>query len=174
KFKDVSTKGLRKSKKFEYEEPPVFKFVQHNVSQQKISGEYTGYVITYDWSGQHIISEEKLRLQIVEQDGNLVGHWLQNDSLSARLQAVLTDSCLKFTEAQYKYADRYYPKPVLYHFKQANLNIMEEGGKVHLTGNLQLFSPETYEPERPVYISLIRSERIGQAFESDVVVFPNP
>jgi TPR repeat protein len=178
-FQDVGNK-LRKSREYKVSSPATFRKVDYNISGKDISGEYFGYVITYDWSGKHIIREDPLRLQIIIQDGELTGHWLQADSLSAKLQATLTDSSMIFTEAEYKYTDHYYAKPVLYRFKQASVNIINENNSLYLAGNLQLFSPETYEPERPVYISLSRESRATDArnqldnIVDELVVFPNP
>jgi len=168
--------------------PSAYKKIQHNTQHADIQGKYSGYIIKYDWSGRHIISQSKLTVRINVKDSIVKGQWVEDDTVSLAFDAAQTDSALIFTQAQYNRTDHYHPvTPVLWQFKKARLELVQNNDSVYLAGNLQLYSPKTKEPGKPLYISLVRG-KAGDNHETikksslgepngqitDIIAFPNP
>jgi hypothetical protein len=163
--------------------PATFKRVKHNISSKNISGLYSGYIITYDWSGQYVLKLESLKLQLNATGDSISGLWTESDTLKANISALSNDSNLIFTNAQYSRVDHYHHKPVPWQFKTGNLEIIDNGNSVQLSGNIQLYSPLTMEPEKPLYITVSRDALTGSntvpadtKINSDQVflAYPNP
>lgn len=122
-----------------------------------IAGEYQGSIITYDYSGNQIVREVELKLTISNPDlaGKVTGEWTEADSIKADFEAFVTDSSLRFENTLYARTDYYNRRQaVKWNFTQATLERTENNGEVFLAGNIQMFSPRTKEPEKPMYISL--------------------
>ncbi len=122
-----------------------------------INGKYQGILVIYDWSGQYIIKEKILELDLAATDTLVTGMW-REDKDTVFIQATFKDGVLHFQNTQQKRTDRYMPgDPVLYEFTQATL---ETAGSA-LTGNIRMYSPRTMEPERPMYVSLQKQRLAG-------------
>lgn len=127
---------------------------------EEISGEYEGILVTYDWSGQHIIGEEPLRLILASDGQRIAGEWLEPDNDTVFLRARITDGGLIFEQTQQYRSDHYTEadQSVLFSFKEAEIRITNDREGITLNGNLRMYSPETMEPERPMYIALRRMD----------------
>lgn len=134
-----------------------FKKLESSIQADRIEGTYEGYVIKYDWSGKHAVSSATLKLVLHYQDGILSGTWTEEMATPTAIQAVLTPTNLLFRNTAYKRRDHYNQIfPVTYNFDDAKLQWITQGDSVLLAGSIQMFAPVRNEPQKPVYISLVR------------------
>jgi hypothetical protein len=120
-----------------------------------ISGNYTGYLIQYDWSGQNVVNSRKLNFTISGNNGGLTGKWVEDASDSATLTATINNDTIVFTNTSYRRKDYYSPdSAILYNFGKAYLNFVEKSGSYFLAGSVTMFSPEREEPSKPLVIAL--------------------
>jgi uncharacterized protein len=153
-----------------------------------ITGTYTGYLIRYDWSGQHAIGSSPLELTLDWKDGQLTGLWAEGGTATP-LQAVLTPRALVFKHTAYQKTDHYSRRRAMhYRFADAQLQRIQRDGTVYLCGNIQMHSTERNEPEKPQYVALVR-QAAGKAqgqipltgadggsftIENSLLAYPNP
>jgi hypothetical protein len=161
----------------------TFKTVQHQLKKpQEINGTYTGYLITYDWSGQHIIAKDKLTLDLKTQtDGSFTGTWTENNKTPLDLKGTITPTEVLFDNVAYTKIDHYSAKkPTEFLFKEARLQNIVYDNANYLAGNIQLWSARLNEPEKPMYISLVKTNKTTAeetktlAPTDNFVVYPNP
>jgi len=166
----------------------TFQRIEHVAKLTDISGEYTGFVIRYDYSGQHVIGNSTLRLKLEVSDNVITGSWVEGGSHEIKLQAAMTDSDLVFNNSVYMAPDHYsLGNPISYLFKNARLLVVREKDSVYMAGNLQLWSASRNEPEKPIYISLVRNAPVIKISSSsldtinlkvsqvsELKVYPNP
>lgn len=145
------------------------------------AGIYEGTLITYDYSGQQIVRTSNLRLKLNEPDltGKVTGEWIENDSIRADFVAVITDTALVFENTTYARTDYYNKREaVKWNFTKAIMEKTESNGETFLAGNLQLYSPKTKEPEKPMYLTVKRKIEIqspgNTQFNRDLKAFPFP
>lgn len=139
--------------------PKAYQKVKAQKPTEDITGEYSGYLIRYDWSGQNVISKTKLTVKLDLNNDLLNGQWQEENGSSTQLQATLTDSALVFNSSAISRLDHYHATtPVELQFKDAKLQLVKVKDSVYLAGNLQLYAPKYREPEKPMYISLVRKE----------------
>ena len=80
-------------------------------------------------------------------------------SISIPVNARLTKNGLVFSNMQYAKKDHYSQvSSVLFNFEKANLQLLKYGDSSYLNGNLQLYSPDRKEPEKPVAIVLVQTK----------------
>ena len=140
-------------------EEKTYRKIEQRTSETEMEGTYTGYIIRYDWSGKHVINKSQLTLKLIRMNNQLNGEWEEEDGNTTSFQARLTDSALIFNNSIINRKDHYHPdKKILFEFKDAHLQLVKNSDSVYLAGNLQLYSIEHREPERPMYISLVRKE----------------
>jgi hypothetical protein len=128
-----------------------YRKVEQSISLSDIEGIYSGYLIKYDWSGEHIIAVNKLNITLTYAANKLTGLWVEDDSLSVVLNASIKPKFLTFENSQYSKIDHYNIVPERLNFEKAILGLIHDKDSVYLTGNVQLYSPERKEPERPLY-----------------------
>ncbi len=169
------------SRAYDVNIPQAFVKVAHDPVNQFHSGTYEGYIITYDWSGTNVINISPLILELQRNDYHVTGQWIEADTLRVGINAHLSDTTLAFIDVEYQRGDHYSVTPFDWEFTDASVNINYSDSMVYLTGNLQMFSPLTMEPERPRYISLISvleknhpEKYSGIEPINSLVVFPNP
>ena len=87
---------------------------------------------------------------------------------------------LVFTKAIYQRTDHYSPvKPVTWKFTKAMVELVKSDTAIFMAGNLQLYSSQTMEPEKPIYITLKKSatreqtKNLPDSF-TDFTAYPNP
>jgi len=167
---------------------PTFQKVAHNVKSVDITGEYTGYVIRYDFSGKHVIGNSEVKLKL-DTNGNFIsGSWKEGNGSTISLQAEMTDSGLIFNNTAYLASDHYSASKLeSYLFKNARLHVVRQMDSVYLAGNIQLWSATRNEPEKPMYISMVRNtpfiKKVSSCMDSinvktipvsELKVYPNP
>jgi uncharacterized protein len=169
-----------------------FQKVTLPVNSETIEGKYEGFIIRYDWSGQHAISSAKLQLEIVRKNGLIIGQWIENDSVKIPFNAEITSSSMVFNNTKYTKTDHYSPKKgIEYIFQDAKLQWTEKNDTIFLVGNIRMFSPERKEPDKPIFISLKKyrdkrqtnsiitepktNEKSQQlVFQGEMNAYPNP
>ena len=160
--------------------PGSFRAVKHHVSAlQPVQGDYTGSLVTYDWSGQHVIKEAPLQVTI-EQNGNqIIARWKEDTLSIVEARGILTDTALVFTEATYSKLDHYHHAvPQTLNFVKAYLKTVQKSDTIILAGNLQFYSLDSKEPEKPMYMSLQTKQKAAAMFVADSkkepMAYPNP
>ncbi len=160
-----------------------FKSVAHHITTDDLDGDYSGYVIKFDWSGKHIISQADLKLHLNHKDKDLTGKWTEYGQEEIPLSGTLTDTAVIFYNTALNQTDHYHTTtPLDVEFKQSKLNMVKSGDTVYLSGNLALYSPQFKETRQPEFIMLIRTGTgVGFADNADVhtdslhfVAYPNP
>jgi hypothetical protein len=138
-----------------------YKKIKHTLSNEDIDGEFTGLIVRFDWSGKHIVGQSPLNLKIDKKQKKQVitGLWTE-DNLSTPLTGKLTDSAVIFNNMGYLKNDHYNSKSLNdLQFKDARLQVIEKFDTTYLVGNLQLFSINHHEPEKPIFILLKRKAK---------------
>ena len=164
-----------------------FKRVNQNVKLTDISGEYEGFLVKYDWSGKHMISQTELTLTLEQKQKKITGDWNEDGVMKMSLQGTIEDSSIVFNKTTYLQFDHYHKKrPLEINLQKALLDISLNNDTVYLSGNLNFYSPQSKEPEKPQFITLVRkmpaTERVvlPKNIEVDSVelthvsVYPNP
>jgi TPR repeat protein len=135
-----------------------FKQIKHHVIPNDMAGEYTGYVIKFDWSGKHIIGQSALKLNLERKDKILSGEWQEEGQQSVSISAILTDTAVMFNNTSYNKVDHYHTtNPLATEFKDSHLNLVKNKDTVYLTGTVRLYSTKFKELEKPEFIMLIRT-----------------
>jgi TPR repeat protein len=145
--------------------------VKHSINvRTNITGNYTGALITYDWSGKYPLSENALNVTFEQNGRNVLVRWIEEDATEMEATATLTDTALIFKKAIYRKKDHFHRDvPREWNFKQATLSYINEDGQILLSGNLQLYCPITKEPQKPIYLVLQPQQTIvsGDSFIAD-------
>lgn len=155
--------------------PAIDPYIPHN--RGAIAGTYQGVLVTYDWSGENVISEKPLAMNVTEKAGKYDGLWIQGKD-SICFQATATDDgVLKFDSTQVVLYDRYSDDyKALYRFEQADISC----GDNSISGQLRLYSLEEMEPERPMYVYLQKNgdadaqDEQSEDDNSKIYAYPNP
>jgi len=136
-----------------------FKKVSQNVSRNTVvTGEYTGHIIKFDWSGKHIISQSNLRLNLEQKKDLLTGLWEEDGQDMVFIKAKITDTALVFNQTQQAQSDHYHrDKKQLVNFQQSQLHVVQSQDTIFLSGNVTVYSPKAKEPEKPRLIMLVRA-----------------
>lgn len=131
--------------------PYVETFINNHAD---LSGTYQGLLITYDWSGQQVLKEQNLTLSVGKTTDGYCGQWIQ-DSDTLPFSATLSkDGILTFKDTYITKTDRYFDdEKIKYEFEDAAISYFSNT----LTGDLRLYSLLQGEPERPMYMSLIKT-----------------
>ena len=153
--------------------PDIEPYVPNNT--KALAGKYQGVLVTYDWSGQNVISECPLTVDMCEKDGHLDGLWLHgNDSVLFNAD-VTADGELRFDSTEVVLYDRYaVGKKQLFSFENANISYTDD----FISGQLRLYSMDEREPARPMFLCLRRcnfplDDTIG-GDNSRIWAYPNP
>ena len=159
--------------------PQRFKRVMHELKPMNLEeGEYVGTLVTYDWSGKYPIEEKNLSVEVKRSGESVLLNWKEGDNKIVDIEGVLTDTALVFKKACYSKKDHYHMKdPVTWNFVRADLRATTYQGITNLAGNLQLYSPETKEPQKPMYLTLnknIQESSIEEEKKYNVSLYPNP
>ena len=115
-------------------------------------GHYSGFVVTYDWSGKYILGEQPLAMTVSSVGGELSGE-LSIDSVDAAYRGSLSGGRLVFASGGVTLPERYERGGKMdYRLDSMVLDVAD--GKV--TGRLNLYSTKLKEPGRPMYFELRR------------------
>lgn len=134
--------------------------VENKLPAAEIEGDYNGYLIKYDWSGQHITATYQLKLLMEYKNDSLKGYWIEDDSIVVPFNALLTPKALVFNSMEYRKTEHYYPStPRRLNFEKGKLQFLNINDTVYLIGNIQMFSKDSKEPERPQYLVLTKTQK---------------
>ena len=115
-------------------------------------GHYSGFVVTYDWSGKYILGEQPLAMTVSSVGGELSGE-LSIDSVDTAYRGSLFGGRLVFASGGVTLPERYERGGKMdYRLDSMVLDVGD--GKV--TGRLNLYSTKLKEPGRPMYFELRR------------------
>ena len=78
------------------------KVQQKLASSEVISGEYTGWIIQYDWSGEHAVSSKRIKLNLGARDNNLSGKWIEDVNNPIDIKATLASDSVIFKNTKYR------------------------------------------------------------------------
>ena len=158
--------------------PMHFRKIAHINKSDIISGTYDGVLVIYDWSGRNILKEKSLTLQLNVNADSVTGLWIENDTDTVQIFAEKKPDGLRFTKTKHLRADHYTMEaPTQYNFEKAQIQVDKDMDNLTLTGNIQMYSPETMEPERPMYISLKHitvNNNNSESKSKQFVVYPIP
>ncbi len=160
----------------------TYQQVYNKVPENAISGSYKGFLIKYDYSGQHIVSAGSLALILSydAQSKTLTGEWNGGGSPPVAVNAVLRDSGIRFLNTSQLLTDRYLPgRQGTYTFKDARLQLNAKDDSVFLSGNVDVYSEQMQEPEKPITLVLVRvADKPVKAADVQegilLSVYPNP
>jgi uncharacterized protein len=133
--------------------------IKHNLPAGSVKGNYRGFAIRYDWSGQNIISIFPLEVLFDEVGSIVTGTWKEGNDITD-IDAVFTDSSLVFANTQYKKIDHYseFIGGEVWQFNNARFNLLQLSDSIFITGNIQLYSNIRKETGKPLYIHLSRAK----------------
>lgn len=140
-----------------------------------LSGNYSGQIIRYDWSGQNVIGKSNMNLELKRSGDHYYGFWKEGDA-TVSISGLLTDSTIVFDNTSYAITDHYSSKEkTTFIFKNCVLALVKGSNTVSLLGRLQLWSPERAEPEKPIYVSLDKTvNNETEVFLKNIIAYPNP
>ena len=168
-----SLKGTRIQSNQAMTVPAQYARVRGVQPETELSGVYQGVLVEYDWSGQHIIKETPMQLTLHTDGDRVQGEWQEGEN-TVWLNATFKDGALLFENTRQTREDRYSPEePILYQFTEATI----QAANASLTGNIRMYSPESMEPQRPMYISLQKAGTTTIEEElknSSLRAYPNP
>jgi hypothetical protein len=155
------------------------KIQPHLPSSEIITGEYTGWLIQYDWSGKHIVTTKRMQLNLNAKNLDISGEWIEEGTDTAKIYAQINSDNLQFKETQYSRTDHYsFNKAITYNFHNAKLNVVQLGDSVFLAGNVEMFSTLRGEPSKPIFVALSRAglKEMDSIMFSKVklIAYPNP
>jgi uncharacterized protein len=160
--------------------PKKIKKVKHKITKEDIGGVYSGTLLRYDWSGQNVISQTPITVNLEQEELNLTGIWAEKEGDSIAFTAELKEKMMTFKKSKIDRVEHFYKNsPKQYAFKNAKLQVIETTEDVYIVGNLQLYDTTEEENEKPMYLILKRQleETISDstlAVVSKMVVYPNP
>lgn len=139
-----------------------------------IAGNYHGYLVMYDWSGQFLLGEKPLTMSVNKKWNGVDGFIVIGVDTVPFHAKVTSDNRLKFEKGSVKLRERYS------HSHKANYRMEDmvfDAWNDKICGRLNLYSLTQQEPERPMYFELSRNEvnsgTNGRQHEG-VNITPNP
>ena len=115
-------------------------------------GHYSGFVVTYDWSGKYILGEQPLAMTVSSVGGELSGE-LSIDSVDTAYCGSLSGGRLVFASGGVTLPERYERGGKMdYRLDSMVLDVADD----KVTGRLNLYSTKLKEPGRPMYFELRR------------------
>ena len=134
-----------------------YRKVEHKITRNDVAGAYQGYLLKYDWSGQHVIEANKLELILSSVKDSLKGLWKEDDSIALPIQAQFTPDAIIFNQLHYGKTSHYSQTKIESTvFQKAYLQLTSSNREVYLSGNIQGFVPKDNEPQKPLFLALVR------------------
>ena len=137
-----------------------------------LKGLYSGYVVMYDWSGKFVIGEKPVVMSLGRKGNDVLGYLcLGSDSVPFKAE-LTTAGTLNFKKSYVQLHERYtLDGKVKYRLDHAALDIWSN----RICGSLALYSLPQREPERPMYMELLRSDHENATGpDGHITVTPNP
>ncbi|MFB9108962.1 T9SS type A sorting domain-containing protein [Flavobacterium gyeonganense] len=162
----------------ETEAPETFKKVKQALIATDISGNYTGYILRYDFSGQNILSKTSLQIDLNQDGKALNGEWKEIDGDTVTFKAQIQEDAIVFKDSKIDRTEHFYKGSLnRYEFKDARLQLLQTDESLFIVGNLQLYNIKERENEKPMYLILEKKQtRTSEVQEviSSVAIYPNP
>lgn len=164
----------------ETDAPETFKKVKQARITQNISGNYTGTLLRYDFSGQNIISNTPLEIDLKQDGKQLTGEWKEEEGDTVAFNAEIQENAIVFKDSKIDRTEHFYKGSLnTYEFKEAQLQLIQTNESLFVVGNLQLYNIKERENEKPMYLILEKKQApVTVTRESEilskVVVYPNP
>lgn len=136
------------------EVPKTFIKVKQKLLSTDITGEYNGYLVCYDWSGQNIISKTSIDVEFQQTGNELAGVWKEATGKESIFVSKIQDDVIVFHDSKIKRTDHVYKGFNSYEFKEARLQLLQKEGSTFLVGNIQLYNSLERENEKPMYLIL--------------------
>ena len=139
-----------------------------------IFGNYQGYLVMYDWSGQFLLGEKPLTMSVDKKGNEVNGFMVVGVDTIPFHAKVTSDNRLKFEKGSVKLRERYS------HSHKANYRMEDMVFDVwndKICGRLNLYSLTQQEPERPMYFELSRNEvnsGTNVTLHDNITIAPNP
>ncbi len=158
--------------------PETFLKVKQQPIKGNISGDYTGYLLRYDWSGQNTISRTSIQVTLNQDGKELAGEWKETAGDTAIFTAKMQDDAIVFYDSKIDRTEHFYKDTIAsYDFKEAKLQLLQTDESLFIVGNLQLYNIKERENEKPMYLILEKKQaKTSEVTEiiSSVVIHPNP
>ena len=153
---------------FEGDIPERYIHVSPAQSDATLDGKYSGTLVVYDWSGEYILSQKDLEIEL-STVGGLSGLWIENGD-TVQLSGCYNDGVIVFDDTKQKRRDHYTPRGMWYVFDTARVALT---GNM-LVGNIAMHSLKEREPERPIYFYTQRTTGDLATNENQIYSYPNP
>lgn len=158
--------------------PETFLKVKQQPIKGNISGDYTGYLLRYDWSGQNTISKTPIQVKLNQDSNELVGDWKETAGDTVVFTAKIQENAIVFHDSKIDRTEHFYKDTIAsYDFKEAKLQLLQTDESLFIVGNLQLYNIKERENEKPMYLILEKKQtKTSEVPEilSSVVIHPNP
>ncbi len=143
-------------------------------SKKEIEGDYTGYLVTYDWSGKNVLSETPMRVSLQNINDSVdCTLYIVNDTIKTKAKLTKNGNLLFNKEEVCRY-DRYSSTySARYVFDNADISYVGNS----ITGQLRLFSLDEQEPERPMYVCMKKKTGLqdgSEDYNNKIYSYPNP
>jgi len=162
----------------ETEAPETFQKVKQAPITTNISGNYSGHLLRYDWSGQNIISKTPLQIELAQEGTHLVGVWKEEAGDTVTFNAQILENAIVFQDSKIDRTEHFYKDTTAtYEFKEAKLQLLQTDESLFIVGNLALYNIKERENERPMYLILDKKQEkasVEKELFSSVVIYPNP
>lgn len=136
------------------------------------SGEYIGFIITYDWSGKYTIEETPLILRIHSNGEQISGEWEEKGKESTYFSAHVENSKLFFDNKIQSKNTRYRNMKYISHLNNTDIQIIKEKDEISLLGSIRMYSFQTKEIERPMYLYVTKKNK--RIDDIQITTYPNP
>lgn len=158
--------------------PETFQRVKQTPITTPISGNYTGHIVRYDWSGQNNISSTPLEIELNQDGKELTGKWKETNGDTTPFTAQIEENGIIFKNSNIDRTEHFYKGSLnTYEFREAQLQLLQTDESLFLIGNLQLFNIKERENEKPMYLILekkqVKTTEVPEIISS-VVIHPNP
>lgn len=154
--------------------PEIEPYVPDN--KNNLAGHYNGMLVTYDWSGEYVISERKISLDMAVNEDKATGLWLMDNDTIPFTARVSKNGELVFDSVEVSMYDRYSRTySARYCFDKVDISYISD----MISGRLRLYSLDEQEPERPMYVCLQKSgafdgDDMAKDDNSRIYSYPNP
>lgn len=139
--------------------PNTFQRVKQKSFKNNSTGNYTGYLICYDWSGQNIISKTSVVMNITSDGKNLGGECRLDDANNYQFNAEIQEGKIVFKETQIGVYDHYSKQKIkIFELEEAKLQQLEYNGSEYIVGNLELYATKELEKFKPIYLVLEKNK----------------
>jgi hypothetical protein len=131
-----------------------YQTTEHRLNLDSIDGNYSGILYKYDWSGNYVIEQNAVKLNLKHTEAGLQGT-LQEDGETFALSATIGADGLRFTNSIYRKIDRYSGgKPEEWEITGAQLQRIKERDSIYIVGNISMYSNDRREPSKPYLLKI--------------------